>query len=81
MPVKKKTVKKKSTTSNKDCSITSSSCQNKRCYIKRVSLCLAVASLVASLALWFSGLREESAYLAVWIPTVLILGDYCNKSS
>lgn len=82
MPVKKKTVKKKSTKStNKDCSITSSSCQNKRCYVKKASLCLAVVGLCLSVGLWFSGLREESAYLAVWIPTVLILGDYCNKSS
>lgn len=82
MPVKKKTVKRKYTTStNKDCSITSSSCQNKRCYVKRVSLCLAAVGSVASLALWFTGLPEESVYLAVWVPTVLIIGDYCNKSS
>ena len=82
MPVKKKTVKRKYTTStDKDCSILSSSCQNKRCYVKKVSLCLAVAGLVASLGLWFSGLREEAVYLAVWVPTNLIIGDYCNKSS
>lgn len=82
MPVQKKTVKKKSTKStNKDCPIALSYCQNKRCYVKRVSLCLAAVGLVASLALWFTGLREVSTYLAVWVPTVLIIGNCCNKSS
>ena len=77
---KKKTTATKSNTDN-NCPLSSSICQkNTQCLVKKVSLALSFASLALSLYLWFNGSREEAAYVGLWVPTILILGNYCNNS-
>jgi len=79
---KKRTTATKSNNNNNDnCPLSSSICQkNTQCLVKKVSLALSFASLALSLYLWFNGSREEAAYVGLWVPTILILGNYCNKS-
>lgn len=69
-----RTTKKKS----ESCPI-SSICQNKvPCILKRGALVASVASLAFSLYLWFSGLPTEAIYVGLWVPTILLLGNYCD---
>ena len=78
---KKTTTATKSNITDKNCPVSSSICQkNTHCLVKRASLVLSFASLAFSLYLWFNGLREEATYVGLWVPTILILGNYCNKS-
>lgn len=42
-----------------------------------VVLLAAVAlSFVFSVSLWFVGLREEGAFVGLWVPSILALGVY-----
>ena len=43
---------------------------------------LAVAiAFVLSAFLWFTGQREEGAFTALWVPSILCLGIYFKLSS
>ena len=78
---KKKTTATKSNNTDNNCPLSSSICQkNTHCLLKKALLVLSFASLALSLYLWFNGSREEAAYVGLWVPTILILGNYCNKS-
>ena len=81
---KKVATKKKTTTksnNSKSCPLSSSICQKySGCVLRRGSVVLGLAGLTLSLVLWFTGSKESAAYVGLLIPTVLILGNYCNKS-
>ncbi len=36
----------------------------------------ALISMAVSIALWFSGSREEGVYVGIWVPSILALGIY-----
>lgn len=42
--------------------------------IKLLFLVAAFASLVFSVALWFSGAREEGLFVGIWVPAIHSLG-------
>ena len=42
--------------------------------IKLLFLAAAFASLVLSVALWFSGAREEGLFVGIWVPAIHSLG-------
>jgi hypothetical protein len=37
-------------------------------------LAAAMLSFVASVALWFSGRKEQGLYVGLWVPSILSLG-------
>ena len=39
-------------------------------------LVAALLSFLASVALWFSGLRDEGLYVGLWVPSILAFGGY-----
>lgn len=39
-------------------------------------LTAAFLSFVLSVTLWFSGLREEGAFVGLWVPSILAFGGY-----
>lgn len=43
-----------------------------------IVLAAAFLSFAFSVYLWFSGLRDEGLFVAVWVPSVLGLGIYAN---
>ena len=43
-------------------------------------LLLAVfISFVISIALWFSGYKDEGLYVGIWVPSILALGVYLKQ--
>jgi hypothetical protein len=42
--------------------------------IKALFLLAAFVSLVLSVALWFSGAREEGLFVGIWVPAIHSLG-------
>lgn len=42
--------------------------------IKALFIIAAFASLVLSVALWFSGAREEGLFVGLWVPAIHSLG-------
>jgi hypothetical protein len=36
----------------------------------------AFLSFLASVGLWFAGLREEGIYVGLWVPSILAFGGY-----
>lgn len=39
-------------------------------------LAAAFLSFLASVGLWFSGLRDEGLYVGLWVPSILAFGGY-----
>jgi len=39
-------------------------------------LVAALLSFLASVALWFSGLRDEGQFVGLWVPSILAFGAY-----
>lgn len=39
-------------------------------------LTAAFMSFVASVGLWFAGLRDEGLYVGLWVPSILAFGGY-----
>ena len=43
-------------------------------------LLLAVfISFIISIALWFSGYKDEGLYVGIWVPSILALGVYLKQ--
>ena len=43
-------------------------------------LLLAVfISYIISVALWFSGYKDEGLYVGIWVPSILALGIYLKQ--
>ena len=43
-------------------------------------LLLAVfISFIISVALWFSGYKDEGLYVGIWVPSILALGIYLKQ--
>lgn len=43
-------------------------------------LLLAVfISFIISIALWFSGYKDEGLYVGIWVPSILALGIYLKQ--
>ena len=43
-------------------------------------LLLAVfISFIISVALWFSGYKDEGLYVGIWVPSILALGVYLKQ--
>ncbi len=42
--------------------------------VKRLFLAAAFVSFVASVALWFSGYKEQGQFVGLWVPSILSLG-------
>jgi hypothetical protein len=36
----------------------------------------AFLSLLLSVVLWFSGLKNEGQYVGIWVPSILVFGVY-----
>lgn len=36
----------------------------------------ALISMAISIALWFTGSRDEGLYVGIWVPSILALGIY-----
>lgn len=43
-------------------------------------LAAAIISMLASIAIWFSGFREEGLYVGIWVPSILAFGAYFKLS-
>ncbi len=41
---------------------------------RRLFLVAAAASFLLSVTLWFSGQKEQGAFVGLWVPSVLSLG-------
>ena len=41
-----------------------------------VILAAAFISFVFSVSLWFSGMRDEGAFVGIWVPSILAFGTY-----
>ena len=41
-----------------------------------VILAAAFISFLFSVSLWFSGMREEGAFVGIWVPSILAFGTY-----
>lgn len=42
--------------------------------IKRLFYLAAFVSFLASVALWFSGYKEQGQFVGLWVPSILSLG-------
>lgn len=42
--------------------------------IKRLFCLAAFVSFLASVALWFSGYKEQGQFVGLWVPSILSLG-------
>lgn len=49
---------------------------NKIILADKFLLAAAFMSFVASVGLWFSGLRDEGLYVGLWVPSILAFGGY-----
>ena len=36
-------------------------------------------SFIISVALWFSGYKDEGLYVGIWVPSILALGVYLKQ--
>jgi len=43
---------------------------------RKIFLILAMASLILSVSMWFFGGRQSAIYVGLWVPTILLLGQY-----
>ena len=43
---------------------------------RKIFLILAMASLLLSVSMWFFGDRQSAIYVGLWVPTILLLGQY-----
>lgn len=41
---------------------------------RRLFLIAAAASFILSVALWFSGQKEQGVFVGLWVPSILSLG-------
>ncbi len=41
-----------------------------------VILVAAFISFLFSVSLWFSGMRDEGAFVGIWVPSILAFGTY-----
>jgi hypothetical protein len=42
----------------------------------RLFLVAAVASFLLSIALWFTGNRDEGVFVGLWVPSILAAGGF-----
>jgi len=49
---------------------------NKIALADKFLLASAFFSFIASVGLWFSGLRDEGLYVGLWVPSILAFGAY-----
>ena len=47
---------------------------NKFSSARRLFLAAAAASFLLSVTLWFSGHKEQGAFVGLWVPSILSLG-------
>ena len=45
---------------------------------KYYPILLAFLSFLFSVALWFSGMREEGLFVGIWVPSILGLANFFN---
>ena len=39
----------------------------------------ALFSMVLSIAIWFSGFKEEGLFIGIWVPSILGFGNYLKN--
>lgn len=39
----------------------------------------ALISMVLSIAIWFSGFKEEGVFIGIWVPSILGFGNYLKN--
>ncbi|PRQ05237.1 hypothetical protein [Enhygromyxa salina] len=45
-------------------------------YVKVATILGAIASLLFSVALWFTGHKDQGVFVGLWVPSILSLGAF-----